>query len=180
MATLTVLKFGSVDGAEKGLKLVEDLQKQALITIHDAAVVAWPAGAASPKPNTWPTWRAPGARRRLLGHALRPDLLRPVLWHGDRRLIGRPVRSFRRLWHRRAVRQRRAGEGHRRHLRAVLLTSDAVTDRVVEAAKTLPKFEIIATNLPKDQEDKLALHLARELLNGLFQTTETMTCATSR
>ena len=36
-----------------------------------------------------------------------------------------------------------------------LLTSDAVTDRVIEAAKTLPKFEIVATNLPKDQEDKL-------------------------
>ena len=29
MATQTVLKFGSVDGAEKGLRLVEDLQKQA-------------------------------------------------------------------------------------------------------------------------------------------------------
>ena len=36
-----------------------------------------------------------------------------------------------------------------------LLTSDAVMDRVVDAAKTLPKFEIIATNLPKEQEEKL-------------------------
>ena len=61
-ATLTVLKFAAVDGAEKGLKLVEDLQKQALITLHDAAVVAWPAGAQkTQKPSTWATSRAPGA-----------------------------------------------------------------------------------------------------------------------
>jgi uncharacterized membrane protein len=36
-----------------------------------------------------------------------------------------------------------------------LLTSDAVQDKVIDAAKTLPKFEIVATNLPKEQEDKL-------------------------
>jgi uncharacterized membrane protein len=36
-----------------------------------------------------------------------------------------------------------------------LLTSDAVTDRVIDAAKALPKFEIVATNLPKEQEQKL-------------------------
>ena len=36
-----------------------------------------------------------------------------------------------------------------------LLTSDAVVDRVVDAMKTLPKFEIVTTNLPKDQEEKL-------------------------
>ena len=34
-----------------------------------------------------------------------------------------------------------------------LLTSDAVIDRVVDAVKTLPKFEIVATNLPKEQEE---------------------------
>jgi uncharacterized membrane protein len=30
-----------------------------------------------------------------------------------------------------------------------------VTDRVVEAAKSLPTFEIVAANLPKEQENKL-------------------------
>jgi len=35
-----------------------------------------------------------------------------------------------------------------------LMTSDAVVDRVVDAAKNL-KFEIIATNLSKEQEKKL-------------------------
>ena len=38
---------------------------------------------------------------------------------------------------------------------AFLLTSDAVLDKVVDAAKTLPKFEVVATNLPKEQEEKL-------------------------
>ena len=35
------------------------------------------------------------------------------------------------------------------------LTSGAVVDKVTEAFKTLPKFEIIQTNLSKEQEDKL-------------------------
>ena len=60
MATLTVLKFGSVDGAEKGLKLVEDLQKQALITLHDAAVVTWPTVHASRRPGKCPTCAGAG------------------------------------------------------------------------------------------------------------------------
>jgi uncharacterized membrane protein len=49
MATLSVLKFDSADGAEKGLTLMEDLQKQALIKLVDAAVVSWPMGARKPK-----------------------------------------------------------------------------------------------------------------------------------
>src|SRR5512135_2468083 len=49
MTTLTVLKFGSADGASQGLTLVQGLQKQALIKLHDAAVVSWPEGARKPK-----------------------------------------------------------------------------------------------------------------------------------
>ena len=37
MATLSVLKFHAADAAEKGLALIKDLQKQALITLQDAA-----------------------------------------------------------------------------------------------------------------------------------------------
>jgi len=42
-----------------------------------------------------------------------------------------------------------------------LMTSDAVEDRVVEAMKQ-SKFEIIATNLSKEEEDKLRTAFAEE------------------
>ena len=62
MATLTVLKFGGVEWAEKGLKLVEDLQKQALITLHDAAVVFRPSAQTKDKANGQPRGRDAGRR----------------------------------------------------------------------------------------------------------------------
>jgi len=49
MATLTVLKFDTDTGADQGLTLIQGLQRQALIKLHDAAVVSWPAGARKPK-----------------------------------------------------------------------------------------------------------------------------------
>jgi uncharacterized membrane protein len=49
MATLTVLKFETADGAEKALDVVKDLNKQNLITLHDAAIVTWPQGKKKPK-----------------------------------------------------------------------------------------------------------------------------------
>jgi hypothetical protein len=49
MATLSVLKFNSVDGADQALNLLESLQKQQLIQVIDAAVVSWPADKKKPK-----------------------------------------------------------------------------------------------------------------------------------
>src|SRR6516164_337851 len=49
MATLSVLKFHESDAGDKGLALLKDLQKQALIKLHDAAIVNWPEGARKPK-----------------------------------------------------------------------------------------------------------------------------------
>lgn len=49
MATLTVWKFDDPDGASTVLQELEDLQKQALITVLDGAVVSWPAGARRPR-----------------------------------------------------------------------------------------------------------------------------------
>lgn len=49
MATLTVWKFDSPDGADQAVTTLKDLSKQELITLHDAAVVTWPEGAKKPK-----------------------------------------------------------------------------------------------------------------------------------
>jgi len=49
MATLTVWKFASADGAAATEATIQNLQKQELIKVYDAAVVSWPQGAKKPK-----------------------------------------------------------------------------------------------------------------------------------
>ncbi|MFD5205715.1 DUF1269 domain-containing protein [Streptomyces anulatus] len=49
MATLTVWKFDSPDGAEGVERKLIELQKQELIKIQDAAVVTWPKAESKPK-----------------------------------------------------------------------------------------------------------------------------------
>ena len=49
MATLTVWKFDSAGGADDAVTVLEQLQKEELITIHDAATVTWPTGKKKPK-----------------------------------------------------------------------------------------------------------------------------------
>ncbi|MCO5381311.1 MAG: hypothetical protein NHB15_03690 [Methanosarcina barkeri] len=52
MATLTVLKFETADGAAKALDVIKDLSKQKLINLHDAAIVTWPEGKRSQRPSS--------------------------------------------------------------------------------------------------------------------------------
>lgn len=49
MATLTVWKYNSADGAQNALDKLKELQKQLLIEIEDAAIVYWPEGRKKPK-----------------------------------------------------------------------------------------------------------------------------------
>jgi uncharacterized membrane protein len=49
MHTLTVWKFPSTLGAERAEHTLEQLSKQELITIHDAAIVSFPEDAKKPK-----------------------------------------------------------------------------------------------------------------------------------
>lgn len=59
MATLTVFKFPTPEGAEQTLSKLEDLQKRQLITILDAAIVTWPAD--KKKPRTRQLYNLAGA-----------------------------------------------------------------------------------------------------------------------
>jgi uncharacterized membrane protein len=49
MATMTVWKFDDADGAEQSERTLKDLQREGLITVHDAAIVSWREGAKRPK-----------------------------------------------------------------------------------------------------------------------------------
>ncbi len=49
MASITVWKFDTADGADQALEKVQSLSKQQLITVQDAAVVSWPEGKKKPR-----------------------------------------------------------------------------------------------------------------------------------
>jgi len=49
VATLTVWRFPTPDGAEAALEKLEDLQKQELIKVEDGAIVSWPEGKKKPR-----------------------------------------------------------------------------------------------------------------------------------
>lgn len=49
MATLTVWKFDTAQGAEQAITKLIDLQKQQLVQVRDAATVSWPEGCKKPK-----------------------------------------------------------------------------------------------------------------------------------
>ncbi len=49
MATLTAIGFPTADGADRALATLEQLQKQKLIEVQDAAVVSWPPGKTRPQ-----------------------------------------------------------------------------------------------------------------------------------
>src|SRR5262245_17392755 len=49
MATLTVSKFPTAEGADQMIATLQGLQKQQLVTIQDAAIVSWETGKKKPK-----------------------------------------------------------------------------------------------------------------------------------
>lgn len=155
MASLVVLKFDTPDGAEKGLVLAQSLQKQQLLQVVDAAIVTWPKGKKRPKTRQAPLealgaldgafWgtligliffvpffgMALGATMGALGghfadHGISDDFIKQV---------------------RAKVTEGTSG--------LFLLLGAVTTDKVVEAFKSAPHFELIASNLTHDQEKKL-------------------------
>ena len=154
-ASLVVLKFPTAEGAQMMLGRLESLQKQQLITVNDGAIITWPAGASKPKTKQLTDMTGVGA----LGGAfwgMLFGLLFFVPFFGL--AVGAAMGAL---------------AGHFAHygidddfINSVrskitpgtsalfLLTSGAVLDKVAEGVKDI-QFEIIQTNLSKEQEAAL-------------------------
>jgi uncharacterized membrane protein len=157
MATLVVFEFPTAEGADIMLSTLEGLQKQQLIQIQDGAVVTWPAGASKPKTRQLSKSVATGAG--ALGGAFWGMLFGllffvPFFGLAVGAAIGALIGHFSNYG---------IDQGFIDQVRAkitpstsalFLLSSGAVTDRVAEAVKG-QQFEIVQTNLSKEQEDKL-------------------------
>jgi uncharacterized membrane protein len=156
MATLSALKFGTADGADQALAALQGLEKQQLLVIQDAAIVTWPVGKKKPKTRQTHSMAGAGA----LGGAFWGMLFGllffiPFIGLAIGAVMGGLMGKFTDY----GIDDKFIKEVQSKVTEGTsalfLLTSNAVTDKVVEEMKKLPKFEIIQTNLTKEQEDKL-------------------------
>jgi uncharacterized membrane protein len=162
MATLTVLKFENADGAEKALRVIQDLSKQELIKLHDAAIVTWPEGKKKPETKQLTDLTGVGALSGAFwGLLFGLIFFIPIFGLVTGAALGALSGSLADVGIKddfiRSVRSK-VTEGSSA---LFLMTSDAVKDRVFDAMKQF-KFEIIASNLSKEDEEKLREAFAEE------------------
>jgi uncharacterized membrane protein len=155
MATLSALKFSTPDGAEKMLGKLQDLQKQQLIQIQDAAIVTWPPGAKKPKTKQLNNLAGIGALDGAFWGLLFGLLFFvPFLGLAIGAAMGALAGHFADV----GIDDKFINETRSKVTEGTsalfLLTANAVTDKVADALKG-EKFEVISTSLSKEEEDKL-------------------------
>jgi uncharacterized membrane protein len=155
MATVTVLRFSTAEGAEEAMRAIQGLQKQHLVRLHDGAVVSWPAGRRSPRARQLVNLAGIGAMNGMLwgmlfGLVFFVPLYGMAAGAGSGALGG-------------AFRDYGIDDDFVKRVRSsvtegtsalFLLTSDAAVERVVEAMKST-RVELIATSLSSEQEQVL-------------------------
>lgn len=155
MATLSVLKFNTPEGAEQLLGKIQELQKQQLIQIQDAAIVTWPVGAKKPKTKQLQSMTGIGALQGAFWGMLF-GLLFFIPFVGL--ALGAAMGALAGHFADYGIDDKFIAETRSKVTEGTsalfLLTSGAVQDKVAEALKGT-QAEIISTNLTKEQEDKL-------------------------
>jgi uncharacterized membrane protein len=162
MATLTVLKFNTPEGAGQMLEKIISLQKQQLIVLQDAATVIWPEGKKAPKTKQAVNLAGLGALDgafwgMLFGMLFFVPFFGMAVGAAFGALGGKMrdygidddfIKSVR----------EQVTEGTSA---LFLLTDKAVRDKVADALKG-DEFELIASNLTKEQEDELMAAFSAE------------------
>jgi uncharacterized membrane protein len=156
VATLTVVKFATPEGADQALGVLNDLQQQNVIQVLDSAVVTWPQGAKKPKTRQQTSTTGAGA----LGGAFWGMLFGliffvPLLGAAIGAAMGALTGSLTDVGINDDFIKRTREQVTEGTSAVFLLTQNAVVDRVAEAFKTLPPFELIASNLSAEEEAKL-------------------------
>ena len=162
MATLSVLKFKTAGGAEQTLDIIKSLSKQQLITLQDAAIVTWPTGKKKPKTQQLTNMAGAGALSGAFwGMLFGLIFFVPLFGLAVGAAMGALSGSFVDVG---------IDDDFIKSMRAsikegtsalFLLTSDATVDKVAEAMKSV-EFELVSTNLSKEEEDKLRAAFAEE------------------
>jgi len=155
MATLTVWRFDTADGAKNALTTLERLQKEELIDVVDAAVVSWPEGRKKPKTEQLHSLVGAGALGgSFWGLLFGLIFFVPLLGMAVGAAMGALTGSMADVgiddsFIKRVREQVTPGTSA-----LFALTTNAVTDRVLDNFKGT-RAELISTNLSAEQEAKL-------------------------
>ncbi len=162
MATLSVLKFETSDGAKQMEQTLLAAQKQQLITIQDAAIVTWPQGKKGPKTEQLHSLTGQGATMGAFWGMLF-GLIFFVPFFGL--AVGAAMGALSGKFADYGIDDNFIKQTREKVTEGTsalfLLTSGAVMDKLAEVVKG-QKFEIISTNLTKEQEDALRAPLGGE------------------
>ena len=155
MATMTVWKFPTAEGAGMAEATLKDLQRRELIQIHDAAVVLYPEGAKKPKTRQLNNLTGAGAMGgafwgMLFGLIFFVPLLGMAIGAG----IGALTGSMADVGIDDAFIRRMREEIQPGTSALFVLSSGAVVDKVKEAFEG-QHMVLVETNLSHEQEDKL-------------------------
>ena len=155
-ATLTVWKFDTAEGAGEAAHTLEELARQNVVTLVDAATVAWPEGKKKPKTHQLSSMTAAGALGgafwgMLFGLIFFVPLLGAAVGAATGALTG-------------SMADVGIDDGFINKIRdqitpgtsaLFLMTSDVVVDKVKDAFAAHSPSELIFTNLSAEQEDVL-------------------------
>jgi uncharacterized membrane protein len=155
MATLSVLKFPTADGAQQMENTLLALQKQHLIEVQDAAIVTWPQGKKQPKTQQLHSLAGQGALMGAFwGMLFGLIFFVPFFGLAVGAAMGALSGKFTDYGIDDTFIQQTRAKVTEGTSALFLLTSGAVVDKLVEAMKG-QTFEILSTNLPKAQEEQL-------------------------
>ena len=154
MATMSVWKFPTAKGAQNALDLVKDLKKQHLITLHDAAIVTWPEGKKKPKTKQLVDMASAGALDGAFWGILFGLIFFPLFGMVVGAAMGALAGAFTDVGIDDEFIKKVGSEVTEGTSALFLMTSEAVLDKVAEATKGMA-FELLTTNLSKEEEDKL-------------------------
>ena len=156
MATLTVWKFDTAEGADAAAKTLEELAREEIIVIHDAATVAWEAGKKKPKTRQLSNLAGAGALGGafwglLFGLIFFVPLLGAAIGAATGALSGSLADvGIDDTFINRTRDQITPGTSA-----LFVMTSDAVMDKVKDAFAGHQPSELLFTNLSGEQEDAL-------------------------
>lgn len=155
MDTLSVLKFPDPEGAEKSLHILQDLAKQHVLDLEDAAIVSWPYGKKKPKTSQLASLTGAGALGGgFWGMLFGLIFFVPILGLAIGAAIGALMGSLAPVGIDKDFIDKVRSSITEGTSALFLLTSNVTLDRVVDAFKGI-EFEFLRTNLSKEQEEKL-------------------------
>ncbi len=162
MATLTAIKFDTPDGAKKALAKVQELQKQQLIQIQDAAIVSWKQGAKKPETKQLNNLAAAGALSGAFwGMLFGLIFFVPFFGLAIGAAMGALSGKFADYGIDDKFIEQTRSQVTEGTSALFLLTSGAVRDKVKDAIKGT-KATIIASNLSKAEEAELQAAFGKE------------------